>query len=194
LARHPQVGGVVRCSIRHLGRTFTRALHRPRRAKHIIAAAELVEVLTHALGPARVDHWCTGPTADGLPRIDREIERYAGGALCSAERRPLTIEDRAALHLHLGHDRLAKAAKVSHARLNAVESLVLWVDGPRVHRQDVHCLPIVPSVGGVLATGAGAGRRRCGGAVGALLPRGFWSDVTARGLHPLPSTSESCAR
>src|SRR5881392_578224 len=48
--------------------------------KHIIVAAELVEPLTTALGgcPGGATIWAHATDHDHFPRIDRDIERYAG--------------------------------------------------------------------------------------------------------------------
>ena len=174
-----QVGGVVALLNTHLvGPSLAHCIDLVA-PKHIIAAAELVEVLTHALGPAPGSTiWVHGPNRDGLPRIDREIERYAGGALCSAERRPLTIEDRALYIYTSGTTGLPKAAKVSHARLMQWSHWFSGLMDTRPTDRMYNCLPMYHSVGGVLATGAVLVG---GGAVvlsERFSARRFWSDVT----------------
>src|SRR5437667_75809 len=85
----------------------------------IIVAAELIDPLTGVLstlaGAPTV--WVHGTSHGGFPRIDRDIERYAGERLRDAERRRLTIDDRALYIYTSGTTGLPKAANVSHARL-----------------------------------------------------------------------------
>jgi fatty-acyl-CoA synthase len=146
--------------------------------KHIIAAAELVEVLTDAVGPtAGTTIWVHGPSRDGLPRVDREIERYEGDALSPAERRPLTIEDRALYIYTSGTTGLPKAARVSHARLMQWSHWFSGLMDTRPTDRMYNCLPMYHSVGGVLATGAVL----VGGGAVVLCERfsarRFWTDV-----------------
>ena len=173
-----QIGGVVALLNSHLvGPSLAHCveLAAPR---HIIVAAELGEVLTHALRPAAGPTiWVHGPSADGLPRIDREIERYAGDALSSAERRPLTIDDRALYIYTSGTTGLPKAARVSHARLMQWSHWFAGLMDTRPTDRMYNCLPLYHSVGGVLATGAVL----VGGGAVVLCERfsagRFWHDV-----------------
>src|SRR5213592_3389186 len=79
--------------------------------KHIIVATELIDPLTAALqdlaGAASI--WAHGAGHDEFPRIDRDIERHPGEQLTEAERRPLTIEDRALYIYTSGTTGLPKA-------------------------------------------------------------------------------------
>jgi len=124
--------------------------------KHIIAAAELVDRLTTALphfsGTAKV--WAHGSGHDEFPRIDRDIEQYDGARLVDAERRPLTIEDRALYIYTSGTTGLPKAANVSHARLMQASHWFGGMMGTGSSDRMYNCLPMYHSVGGVQAIGA----------------------------------------
>jgi fatty-acyl-CoA synthase len=148
---------------------------------HVIVAKEFVEHLRSAelRGPAKI--WSHGRAQDfgrDYPRIDREIERFPTGPLMGAERRIVTIADRALTITTSGTTGLPKAANVSHRRLMQWS---LWFaglmnTGPDDRMYD--CLPMYHAIGGVVAPGA-------------LLVRGgsvvlrekfsvgeFWNDVT----------------
>jgi fatty-acyl-CoA synthase len=122
--------------------------------KHIIAAAELCdEVHTANTSMAsRPKIWSHG--SDEFARIDRAIEKLSGGRPTEAERRGVTIADRA-LHIYTsGTTGLPKAANVSHHRLMQWSFWFagLMNTGPDDRMYD--CLPLYHSIGGVVATGA----------------------------------------
>ncbi len=146
---------------------------------HLIVAAELIEPLRSARWSGAAKIWAHGGYGGrGLPRIDREIERFPTGPLMGAERRIVSIADRALAIYTSGTTGLPKAANVSHRRLMQWS---LWFaglmnTGPDDRMYD--CLPLHHAIGGVVATGA-------------LLVRGgsvvlrekfsageFWNDVT----------------
>ena len=145
----------------------------------IIVAAQYVRALTAALpdsasaGKIRVH----GAGHDGFPRIDLEVERCAGGPLGGAERRPLTIEDRALYIYTSGTTGLPKAANVSHFRLMQWGHWFAGMMDVRPGDRMYNCLPMYHSVGGVLATGA----MLVGGGSVAIREkfsaRDFWRDV-----------------
>jgi fatty-acyl-CoA synthase len=145
--------------------------------KHIIAAAELCDEVRAALAPAasRPKIWSHG--SDDFDRIDRAIEMLSDGRLTEAERRSVTIADRA-LHIYTsGTTGLPKAAHVSHHRLMQWSFWFagLMNTGPDDRMYD--CLPLYHSVGGVVATGAVLAR---GGSVvirDKFSAREFWDDV-----------------
>jgi len=174
-----QIGGVVGLLNTHLvGPSLAHCVELVA-PKHIIAAAELVEVLTHAVGRAAgaATIWVHGPNDHGLPSLDREIEGYAGDALGSAERRPLTIDDLALYIYTSGTTGLPKAARVSHARLMQWSHWFAGLMDTRPGDRMYNCLPMYHSVGGILATGAVL----VGGGAVVLCERfsarRFWSDV-----------------
>jgi fatty-acyl-CoA synthase len=145
--------------------------------KHVIVAAELCDEVRAVLAPtaSRPKIWSHG--SDDFSRIDRAIEKLSGGRLTEAERRGVTIADRA-LHIYTsGTTGLPKAANVSHHRLMQWSFWFagLMNSGPDDRMYD--CLPLYHSVGGVVATGAVLVR---GGAVvirDKFSVREFWDDV-----------------
>jgi fatty-acyl-CoA synthase len=115
--------------------------------KHIIVGSDLVDALAAIQAPLT-----SHPIV--WDRIELEIERYSGDSLSEAERRPVTIDDRA-LHIYTsGTTGLPKAANVSHARvMQWSEWFAGMMDtGPTDRMYD--CLPMYHSVGGVLAPAA----------------------------------------
>jgi fatty-acyl-CoA synthase len=124
--------------------------------RHVIVAAELIDrliaVRQDLAGLPKI--WCHGGDRDDFPHIDDEIERYPGGMLTGAERRPVSIDDRALYIYTSGTTGLPKAANVSHARVmqwsHWFAGLMDAGPGDRIY----NCLPLYHSVGGVLATGA----------------------------------------
>ena len=145
--------------------------------KHIIVASELCGEVRAALASmtSRPKVWAHG--GDDFARIDRAIEKLSGERLIEAERRGVTIADRA-LHIYTsGTTGLPKAANVSHHRLMQWSFWFagLMNTGPDDRMYD--CLPLYHSVGGVVATGAMLVR---GGSVvirDKFSAREFWDDV-----------------
>src|SRR3989442_6333916 len=126
------------------------------RPKHIIVAAELVDPLTTALSDLTdaTTIWVHGTDHDEFLRIDRDLERHAGEKLCEAERRSITIADRALYIYTSGTTGLPKAANVSHSRLMQWSHWFAGLMDTRSTDRMYNCLPMYHSVGGVLATGA----------------------------------------
>ena len=147
--------------------------------RHVIVAAELTAAFTSALPhlAARPAQWTHGADAEGFARLDRTLKRYADGPLDAAERRDVTIDDKALYIYTSGTTGLPKAANVSHARVLTWSHWFagLMDTGPDDRMYD--CLPLYHSVGGVVATGALLVN---GGAVvirEKFSARGFWDDV-----------------
>jgi fatty-acyl-CoA synthase len=145
--------------------------------QHIVVAAELCDEVRTAMAAttSRPKIWSHG--SDDFARIDRAIGKLSGGRLTEAERRGVTIADRA-LHIYTsGTTGLPKAANVSHHRLMQWSFWFagLMNTGPDDRMYD--CLPLYHSVGGVVATGAVLAR---GGSVvirDKFSAREFWDDV-----------------
>ena len=146
---------------------------------HIIVASEL----TDALASARQDLagtpqiWVHGGEHVEFRRIDREIERDDGRKLNDAERRTVTIDDRALYIYTSGTTGLPKAANVSHARVMQWSHWFAGLMDARPSDRMYNCLPMYHSVGGVLATGAVLVG---GGSVvirDKFSARHFWSDL-----------------
>jgi len=150
--------------------------------RHVIVAVELIDRLTAVrrdlAGAPKI--WVHGAGHEHFPRIDDEIERYAGhtlGMLQKDERRPVSIDDRALYIYTSGTTGLPKAANVSHARVMQWTHWFAGLMDSRPSDRMYSCLPMYHSVGGVLATGAVLVG---GGSVvirEAFSARRFWSDV-----------------
>jgi fatty-acyl-CoA synthase len=172
-----KVGGVVSLINTNLRGTALAHCLNIVNPKHIIVAAELCGEVRAALAlaAARPKIWSHG--SDEFARIDRAIEKLSGGRLTEAERRGVTIADRA-LHIYTsGTTGLPKAAHVSHHRLMQWSFWFagLMNTGPDDRMYD--CLPLYHSVGGVVATGAVLVR---GGSVvirAKFSAHEFWDDV-----------------
>jgi fatty-acyl-CoA synthase len=83
--------------------------------RHVIVASELSEALQAAGLSSAPKIWPHG--GGSLPRIDCTIENFSSAPLTAAERRDVTIADRALAIYTSGTTGLPKAANVSHHRL-----------------------------------------------------------------------------
>ena len=147
--------------------------------KHIIVAAEFEVAIATALPeltqPAEI--WMYGASHGSFRRLDHEIEQYPGEKLREAERRPLTIEDRALYIYTSGTTGLPKAAAVSHGRVMQWSHWFRGLMDTRPTDRMYNCLPMYHSVGGVQAPGAVLA---VGGSVvlrEKFSARQFWADV-----------------
>jgi fatty-acyl-CoA synthase len=122
--------------------------------KHIIVAAEFSDAATLPSLSGAPTVWMHGGEDNSLRRIDLEIERISGEPLSKAERRSLTIEDRALYIYTSGTTGLPKAAKVSHARIMQWSHWFAGMMNAQPTDRMYNCLPMYHSVGGVLAPGA----------------------------------------
>jgi fatty-acyl-CoA synthase len=142
--------------------------------RHVIAAAEFIEALQTASLTSAPTIWINGSDSSS---IDKKIENLSGAPLDAAERRGVTITDRALAIYTSGTTGLPKAANVSHQRLLQWS---LWFAGlmnaaPNDRIYD--CLPLYHSVGGVVAPGA---LLVSGGSVviaEKFSARQFWDDI-----------------
>jgi fatty-acyl-CoA synthase len=148
--------------------------------KHIIVGAELLGALQtaqpHLTGNAKL--WLHGDAHDAnLPRIDRAVEAFAGETLTQAERRTLTIEDRALFIYTSGTTGLPKAANMNHYRVMLAANAFAGVMDTRASDRMYDCLPMYHTAGGLLATGAVLVK---GGSVvirEKFSAREFWDDI-----------------
>ncbi len=144
---------------------------------HVIVAADLTEHFCSAAAELKSGPKIWSHSGDDFERIDRAVEKHSGKRLTAAERRDVTITDRALLIYTSGTTGLPKAASVSHQR---VLQWSFWFaglmnTGPQDRMYD--CLPLYHSVGGVVATGAVLVR---GGSVvirEKFSAQQFWDDV-----------------
>jgi fatty-acyl-CoA synthase len=149
--------------------------------KAVIAAGEFCALFLAADALlSRPKIWAHGTAANDVGAFDRielAVERFSGAPLTAAERRGMTIADRALLIYTSGTTGLPKAANVSHRRLLQWS---LWFAGlinTGPHDRMYDCLPMYHSVGGVVATGAVLVR---GGSVlirDKFSVQHFWDDV-----------------
>ncbi len=149
--------------------------------KHLIVDAELLDALTTAIpgliGAPAV--WVHSTSAPSHPRTfaPLDIEAYPCEPLRDAERRSVTIEDRALYIYTSGTTGLPKAATVSHARLMQWTHWFAGLMDTSASDRMYNCLPMYHSVGGVLATGAVL---TSGGSVAirdGFSARQFWPDI-----------------
>jgi fatty-acyl-CoA synthase len=120
--------------------------------RHVIVASELSDALQTAGLSSTPKIWPHG--GGNLPRVDRTIENFSSAPLTAAERRDVTIAERALAIYTSGTTGLPKAANVSHHRLLQWS---LWFAGLMNATPDdriYDCLPLYHSVGGVVAPGA----------------------------------------
>ncbi len=143
--------------------------------RHVIVNAELIDALHTAKLATPPQVWAHD--GGSFPRVDEMVETLSGAPLDAAERRDVTINDRALAIYTSGTTGLPKAANVSHRRLLQWS---LWFAGlmntaPNDRMYD--CLPLYHSVGGVVAPGALLAR---GGSVviaEKFSAQQFWDDV-----------------
>jgi fatty-acyl-CoA synthase len=149
--------------------------------KHVIVAAEFCSEFRAAATllsrPKIWSHCDRVNNAAEFDRIDCAVEEFSGEPLMRAERRGVTIADRALLIYTSGTTGLPKAANVTHRRLLQWSFWFagLMNTGPDDRMYD--CLPLYHSVGGVVATGALLVR---GGSVlirEKFSAQQFWDDV-----------------
>jgi fatty-acyl-CoA synthase len=127
--------------------------------RRIIAAAELAQVLASARAelPEPLEVW-TVPSATGRGAppdgASIELDRLDGAPLAAAERRPVTLADRALLIYTSGTTGLPKAANVSHHRVMAWTHWFAGMTDAGPDDRMFNCLPMYHSIGGVVATGS----------------------------------------
>jgi fatty-acyl-CoA synthase len=162
--------------------------------KHIIVAAELLEPLQSAQPHITVNArtWLHGEAEANFPRLDREIDGFAGDKLEAAERRALTIEDRALFIYTSGTTGLPKAANMNHYRVMLASHAFAGVMDTHSSDRMYDCLPMYHSAGGLLATGPLLIK---GGSVvirEKFSAREFWDDVVRWDCTLLQYIGELC--
>ena len=116
------------------------------RSGHIILASELADVFATAR-----------PLLERAPKVwsdenvDAALARLDGDPLSAAERREVTINDRALLIYTSGTTGLPKAAYVSHRRVMNWTHWFAGMTGASADDRLYNCLPMYHSVGGVVA-------------------------------------------
>jgi fatty-acyl-CoA synthase len=147
--------------------------------KHVIVASELGSTFAttrvHLATNAKI--WSHGDGAPEFARIDREIDALSDERLLAAERRALTIEDRALFIYTSGTTGLPKAANINHYRLMLASLGFAGAMDTKPNDRIYVCLPMYHTTGGVCAIGSvlvnggsAAIRERFSG-------REFWDDI-----------------
>jgi fatty-acyl-CoA synthase len=145
--------------------------------KHVIVAAELMAQFRSADLRSQPKIWWHGGREP--LRINCEVERFSPAPLSDAERRTVTIADRALTIYTSGTTGLPKAANVSHRRLMQWSFWFAGLINTGPDDRMYNCLPMYHAVGGVAAIGALLVR---GGSVvigEKFSVREFWNDVVA---------------
>lgn len=162
--------------------------------KHIIVATELLAPFLAILPllKSKPKIWIHGEAKQDLLRIDRAVEKLSPDALSPAERRPLTIEDRALYIYTSGTTGMPKAANINHYRVMLACYGFAGVMGTRASDRMYNCLPMYHTVGGLCATGSLLVR---GGAVilrERFSAREFWDDVVRHDCTLVQYIGELC--
>ncbi|HEY2246403.1 MAG TPA: long-chain-acyl-CoA synthetase [Bradyrhizobium sp.] len=141
-----KVGGVVALiNTKLVGQSLAHCIN-VARAGHIILASELADVFETAR-----------PLLEGAPKIwsdgdiDTALAKLDGDPLSHAERRDVTINDRALLIYTSGTTGLPKAASISHRRILNWGGWFAGLTGASPDDRLYDCLPVHHSVGGVVA-------------------------------------------
>ena len=124
--------------------------------KHVVIAAELAESF-RAVAPllkSAPQAWLHGSADANLPRIDLDVAERSGAPLNAAERRELTIEDRALYVYTSGTTGLPKAANINHYRLMLASHGFAGIMDTKATDRMYDCLPLYHTAGGLCATGA----------------------------------------
>jgi fatty-acyl-CoA synthase len=147
-------------------------------ADHVILADSLVGVFETAT--PFLNHvpkiWIHGSNVNETS-IDMVLDRLDGGPLSPAERRGVTIDDRALLIYTSGTTGLPKAASISHRRILNWGGWFAGLTNATHEDRLYNCLPIHHSVGGVVAPCS----MLIAGASAVLTEKfsaaGFWRDI-----------------
>src|SRR5207248_1402572 len=184
LGRQAAAAGTIRAAATRTAesrRAWLRALEltAPVAPRESIAAAELVEPLTNALGTGREmpTVWVHGEGHEELARLDRQLERYSGEAPELTDRRAPTLDDWALYIYTSGTTGLPKAARVSHFRLMQWSHWFAGLIDVQPSDRMYDCLPMYHSVGGVVAPGAALVRGASVVVRDRFSARDFWRDV-----------------
>jgi fatty-acyl-CoA synthase len=131
-------------------------------AGHVIVADDLAAVFETATPHLKRTPkiWVAGET-ESQTSIDATLEKMSGSPLSPAERRGVTINDRALLIYTSGTTGLPKAASISHRRILNWGGWFAGLTGASPDDRLYDCLPLFHSVGGIVAPISCAGTARC---------------------------------
>jgi fatty-acyl-CoA synthase len=141
-----RVGGVVALiNTKLVGQSLAHCVN-VARTNHIILASELADVFASA------QPWLErAPKVWSDTDIDAGLAKLDGGLLSTAERRDVTINDRALLIHTSGTTGLPKAASISHRRILNWGGWFAGLTSASPDDRLYNCLPVYHSVGGVVA-------------------------------------------
>ena len=147
--------------------------------KQLIASSELNHALASALPHLATDPtvWTHGVDHPAYPRIDLYLNQFPGTPLLPAERRVVSIDDRALYIYTSGTTGLPKAANLSHARIMQWSHWFAGMMGSGPSDRIYNCLPMYHSVGGVQVIGAALASRGSVVIREKFSARQFWDDV-----------------
>jgi fatty-acyl-CoA synthase len=147
-----KVGGVVALlNTRLVGPSLSHCIN-VADADHLILSDDLVDVfeaaLPHLVHPPKI--WIHGGASDEAS-INATLDRLGGSPLLPAERRGVSINDRALLIYTSGTTGLPKAASVSHRRIRNWGAWFAGLTNATAEDRMYDCLPVYHSVGGIVA-------------------------------------------
>ena len=160
--------------------------------KHVIVAAELMSAFKtiESQLKSKPNVWLHGPGE--RQRIDIAIEAFDEKPLAPAERRPLTIEDRALYIYTSGTTGMPKAANINHYRVMLAALGFAGIMNTTAADRMYDCLPMYHTAGGLAATGSVLVN---GGAVvirERFSAREFWDDVVRNDCTLFQYIGELC--
>ena len=146
-----RVGGVVALiNTRLVGLSLSHCINLAD-ADHVILASELADAFETSLPYLNraPKIWIHGQSNEA--GIDAALDRLDGGPLSPAERRGVTINDRALLVYTSGTTGLPKAASISHRRILNWGGWFAGLTSAAPEDRLYDCLPVYHSVGGIVA-------------------------------------------
>jgi fatty-acyl-CoA synthase len=146
-----KVGGVVALiNTKLVGQSLAHCINLAK-ADHVILASELADIFETAW--SHLDRapkiWVHGAT--GEASLDTRLDALDGSPLSPAERREITISDRALLIYTSGTTGLPKAASISHRRIQNWGHWFAGLTNASPEDRLYDCLPVYHSVGGIVA-------------------------------------------
>lgn len=94
-----------------------------------------------------------GPSANGEPRVDLEVDALDDAPLAAQDRPALTINESALFIFTSGTTGLPKAARITHSRVLRIMLAFSSAANATANDRIYNCLPMYHSNGGVIATG-----------------------------------------
>jgi fatty-acyl-CoA synthase len=167
-----RIGGVVALiNTKLVGQSLAHCIN-VAKADHIILADELADTFETAR-----QHLAREPKVWADASLAAALTQFDGGPLSPAERRDVTISDRALLIYTSGTTGLPKAASISHRRILNWGGWFAGLTDATPDDRLYNCLPVYHSVGGIVAP---CSMLFAGGSVASaekFSATNFWSDL-----------------